>query len=114
MKQDEMRAILLTLKMRRQNPNITFMIVRYACIMFPKIYCEMNPIENCRPRSNYPIESLRKNIPYSFDNISIKNIQNHFLRKVRHYMFGFLGGHVTGPELENKIKRYKKRIPVSL
>ena len=82
----------------------------------------MNPIENCwaqakrytRPRSNYPIESLRKNIPYSFDNISIKNIQNHFLRKVRHYMFGFLGGHVTGPELENKIKRYKKRIPVSL
>ena len=52
--------------------------------------------------------------PYSFDNISIENIQNHFLRKVRHYMFGFLEGHVTGPELENKIKRYKKRITVSL
>ena len=83
--------------------------------MLPKFHCEMNPIERCwaqakrftRSNCKYSIERLRKNIPRSFETISITNIENHF-RKVRHYMFAFLEVHVAGPELDEKVKKYKQ------
>ena len=64
----------------------------YVCVFLPKFHPELNPIErvwaqlkrytkgNCK----YTLPSLRKNIPLSYDTVSLENIQNHF-RKVRHY-----------------------------
>ena len=55
---------------------------------------------------NYLIMSLRKNVPLSYDSVTLENIQKHF-RKVRHYMFAYLEGLIPG---NDRVKKYKKAI----
>ena len=61
-----------------------------------------------RAHCNYSIQSLRVNIPNSYE-FTNENIQNH-CRKVRHYMFGYLEGLVPGKELDEKLKKYKTAV----
>ena len=83
--------------------------------VFPKFHCELNPIERCWSQSkrytraycNCSITGLRKNIPRALDSINIDNITNYYGR-VRHYMYGYLDGHVAGGELEGRVKEFKK------
>ena len=83
----------------------------------PKFHPELNPIERVwaqmkrytRAHCNYSIQSLRVNIPNSYESITNENIQNH-CRKVRHYMFGYLEGLVPGKELDEKLKKYKTAV----
>ena len=71
-------------------------------MFLPKFHLEMNPIERVwahlkrytRAHCNYSLQSLRKNIPLSYDSVTLENIHNHF-RKVKHYMFGYLEGVCT-------------------
>ena len=62
---------------------------------YTKAYCKYNLL------------SLRKNIPLGLQSVSTDNIQNYH-RKVQHYMFSYLEGHVAGAELEKNIATYKK------
>ena len=45
------------------------------------------------------IGDLRKNVPHGLDCVTVDNIRN-YVRKSRHYMFGYLQGVSGGPELE--------------
>ena len=65
-------------------------------LFFPKFHPELNPIERVGPiealyksTHKYSFDSLRKNIPLSYD--TLENIENHF-KKVRHFMFVYLQG----------------------
>lgn len=83
-------------------------------VFLPKFHPKLNPIERVwaqrkrytKAHCKYTIGSLRKNIPDSYDSVSLENIQNHF-RKVRHFMFGYLKGLKPGQELDKKLKKYK-------
>ena len=52
----------------------------------PKFHPELNPIERVwaqlkrftKAHCNYSLPSLRKNIPLSYDTVTVENIQNHF------------------------------------
>ena len=80
----------------------------------PKFHPELNPIERVwaqlkrftKAHCKYTLPSLQKNIPLSYDSVSLDNIQNHF-RKVRHYMFCYLEGLTPGKELDQVLKKYK-------
>ena len=56
----------------------------------PKFHPEINPIERVwaqlkrytKAHCKHTIQSLRKNIPNSYDSVSLENIQNHF----RHFI----------------------------
>ena len=81
-------------------------------IFLPKFHPELNPIERVwaqfkrytKAHCNYSIQSLRKNIPTSYDSVTLENIQNH-VRKVKHYMFGYLEGLAPGKELDDTLKK---------
>ena len=83
----------------------------------PKFHPELNPIERVwaqlkrytKAHCKYSLPSLRKNIPLAYDTVTLENIQNHF-RKVRHYMFCYLGGLTPGKELDDALKKYKKAV----
>lgn len=57
----------------------------------------------------YTIGTLRKNIPRSYNTVTVENIRRHF-NKVKLYMFAYLEGIKPGQELEKKVKKYKKEI----
>lgn len=88
----------------------------HAFLFIPKYHCELNAIERCwsqakrytRAYCNYSITGLRRNIPESFDTISVENIQNYF-RQARQYMYGYLLGHQAGIELEQLVKNFSKQ-----
>ena len=88
----------------------------FACVFLPKFHCELNPIERVwaqakrytRSHCNYSIASLRRNVPAGLDSVTEENIRNHY-RKVRHYMFGYLQGLSGGPQLEEQVKKMKKK-----
>ena len=83
-------------------------------MFLPKYYPELNPIERVwtqlkrymRGHCNYSLPSLRKNIPSSYDSVTLTNIQNHF-RKIRYYMFSYLESLVPGKKLDDTLKKYK-------
>ena len=83
-------------------------------VFLPKFHPELNPIERVwahlkrytRAHCYYSLQSLRKNIPLSYDSVTLENIQNHF-RKVKHYMFGYLEGFAPGKDFEDTLKKYK-------
>ena len=80
----------------------------------PKFHPKLTPIERVwaqlkrytKAHCKYSIQSLRNNIPNSYDSVSLENIQNHF-RKVRHFMYAYLEGLQPGKELDETIKKYK-------
>ena len=84
--------------------------------MLPKFHCELNPIERVWAQAkkyskaycNNSIRSLRNTIHPALDSVTLENVQNHF-RKVRHYMFAYLGV-PGGSNLEKLVKDYKKAI----
>ena len=86
----------------------------HVCVFLPKFHPELNPIERVwaqlkrytKGHCKYALPSLRKNIPLSYDTVSLENIQNHF-RKVRHYMFGYQEGLAQGAEMDEALKKYK-------
>ena len=83
----------------------------------PKFHPELNPIERVwaqlkrytKAHCKYSLLSLRKNIPHTYDTVTLENIQNHF-RKVWHYMFCYLEGLTPGTELDKVLKKYKKAV----
>ena len=89
----------------------------HTVLFLPKFHPELNPIERVWAQSKrytkayckYNLPSLRKNIPLALDSVSVDNIENYH-RKVRHYMFSYLEGHVAGRELEENVAKYKKAI----
>ena len=90
---------------------------RHTVIFLPKFHPELNPIERVQAQAKrytkayckYNLPSLRKNIPLGLQSVTLENIQN-FHRKVRHYMFSYLEGHVAGAELEKNVAKYKKAV----
>ena len=69
----------------------------YIVYMLQKFHCELNPIERVWAQSKrytkayrkYNIQSLRNNIIPALDTVTLENMQKN-IRKVRHYMFGYL------------------------
>ena len=65
--------------------------------MLQKFHCELNPIERVWAQSKrytkayrkYNIQSLCNNIFPALDTVTLENMQKN-IRKVRHYMFGYL------------------------
>ena len=55
---------------------------------------------------NYSIHSLH-NIPAVYDTRTLENIQNHFLRKMKHFMFGYPKGLAPEKELDVALKKYQ-------
>ena len=87
------------------------------CLFLSKFHPELNPIEHVWSQAKrytkayckYSLPLLRKNISKAFQTITNENLTKYY-SKVRHYMFGYLEGHAGGPELEEKVKMYKKEI----
>ena len=58
----------------------------HICVFLPKFHPELNPIERVwaqlkrytKGHCKYTLPSLRKNIPLSYDTVSLENIKNHF------------------------------------
>ncbi len=84
-------------------------------MMLRKFHCEINPIQRCWAQAkrysgahcNYSIVGLRKVVPDTLDSVTHEKICNQF-RKVRQYMFGYIGGCAAGPKLEEYVKKCKK------
>ena len=57
----------------------------HICVFLPKFHPELNPIERVwaqlkrytKGHCKYTLPSLRKNIPLSFDTVSLEKIKNH-------------------------------------
>ena len=104
---------------RDEKSMIEGMLVERAHIpcFLPKFHPELNPIERVwaqlkrytKAHCKYSLPSLRKNIPMSYDSVSLDNIRNHF-RKVRHYMFCYLVGLTPGTELDQMLHKYKTAV----
>ena len=114
---EEMRATLAAMDDFKLEKSLIehFLIKRgHIPAFLPKFHPELNPIERVwaqlkrytKAHCKYTIQSLRKNIPDSYDSVSLENIQNHF-RKVRHFMFAYLEGLKPGQELDEALKKYK-------
>ena len=90
---DQMRATLAAMDDFKNEKSLVqhLLIERHIPAFLPKFHPEMNPIERVwaqlkrytKANCKYSIQSLRNNIPNSYDSVSLDNIQNHF-RKVRH------------------------------
>ena len=117
---DQMRKILAEHDDFKNEKSLLehFLIDRgHIPVFLPKFHPELNPIERVwaqlkrytRAHCKYTLPSLRKNVPDSFDSVSLDNIQNHF-RKVRHYMFCYLEGFTPGKELDDTLKKYKTAV----
>lgn len=117
---DKMREILKKHSdFRDEKSLIETLLIKHGHIpvFLPKFHPELNPIERVwaqlkrytKAHCNYSIMSLRKNVPLSYDSVTLENIQKHF-RKVRHYMFAYLEGLIPGSELDDRVKKYKKAI----
>ena len=90
--------------------------VHIPCFL-PKFHPELTPIERVwaqlkrytRAHCKYSFPSLQKNIPLSYDSVTVENIRNHF-RKVRYYMFCYLEGLTPGKELDQALLKYKTAV----
>ena len=114
---DQMRATIAAMDdFKNEKSLIQHLLIERGHIpaFLPKFHPELNPIERVwaqlkrytKAHCKYSIQSLRNNIPNSYDSVSLDNIQNHF-RKVRHFMFAYLEGLQPGKELDEAIKKYK-------
>ena len=114
---DQMRATIAAMDdFKNEKSLIQHLLIERGHIpaFLPKFHPELNPIERVwaqlkrytKAHCKYSIQSLRNNIPNSYDSVSLDNIQNHF-RKVRHFMFAYLEGLEPGKELDEAIKKYK-------
>lgn len=114
---EQMRAKLAEMEdFKFEKSMIEHLLIKRGHIpaFLPKFHPELNPIERVwaqlkrytKAHCKYTIHSLRKNIPDSYDSVSLENIQNHF-RKVKHFMFGYLEGLKPGQELDETLKKYK-------